>query len=180
MKTRLKHFIYLISFSVVSYLAVSCSTANDPVVNNTVKTNGTLAVTVTTSTYNGQYAPRHVIAIWVESSSGTFVKTLLVNAAARRQDLTSWFSSSSNGNTTDAITGATMNSHTAVSCTWNGTNTSGSVVGDGAYKLKVEYNESNGSGKTASFSFNKGTATDSQTPSATSGITVNSLTWTPK
>ena len=179
MKARLKHFVYLISFSVVSFLAAGCTTANDPVVNNTIKTNGSLAVKVTTSTYNGQYAPRHVIAIWVESSSGTFVKTLLVNAAARRQDLTSWLNSSSNGNTTDAITGATMNSHTAVSCTWNGTNTSGSVVGDGTYKLRVEYTESNGSGKTASFTFNKGAIADSQTPSASSGITVNTLKWTP-
>lgn len=180
MKILLKQFFFGVSITFFLFPFNGCTTANDPIINNTVKSNGTLAVNVTTSTYNGQYAPRHVLAIWVESSSGTFVKTLLVNAAARRQDLTQWISSTSNGNTTDAIIGATMNSHIAVSCTWNGTNTSGTIVGDGAYKLKVEYTESNGSGKVATFTFNKGTVSDSQIPASFSGVTVNTLTWTPK
>lgn len=46
----------------------ACSTTEDPI-DNAVKTDGTLAVKATTSTYSGEYAPSHVVAIWVESGS---------------------------------------------------------------------------------------------------------------
>jgi len=44
------------------------------------QTNGTLAVSVTTSSTGGNYAPRNIVAIWVEDNSGKFVKTLLAYA----------------------------------------------------------------------------------------------------
>ena len=156
----------------------SCST-NDPTINNSVKTAGNLDVTVTASTYNGRYAPRHVMAIWVESSSGTFVKTLVAKAAERRQYLTNWLKATSSGNTTDAITGATLNSYSAVNCSWDGTNVSGDVVGDGDYNVNVEYTENDGTGKIATFAFSKGTSTDARTPATSSGVSVGKLTWTP-
>ena len=142
-------------------------------------TAGTLAVTVTTSTYNGSYAPRHVLAIWVATSSGTFVKSLMVYAAARKSYLTNWYSATSTGNTTDATTGATLSSHGTRTCSWNGTNSSRVVVTDGAYKLCVEYTENNSTGKLATFSFTKGTSASSVTGSTVSGVTLSTLTWTP-
>lgn len=157
----------------------ACSPGNDPVINNSVKTAGSLAVTATTSTYSGQYAPRHVLAIWVESSSGTFVKSLMVYAQARKEHLTNWLSTTSSGNTTDAVTGATLSSHGTRNCIWNGKDASGNLVGDGAYKVCVEYTESNGTGKIARFGFTKGTSADTQTPAAASGVSSVSLKWTP-
>jgi len=175
-KNKLK--VSLLLIATLSFLVFSaCTSTNDPV-NNTVKTTGTLTASVTTTTYNGNYAPRHVLAIWIESSTGTFVKSLKVYGSARRQYLTNWNSNSSS-NTTDAVTGATLNSHQKHSLSWNGTDKSGNVVGDGTYKLCVEYTENDGTGKMATFSFTKGTATDAQTPGNSSGVTGVSLNWSP-
>jgi len=142
-------------------------------------TPGTLAVTIATSTYNGPYAPKHVLAIWVANNAGTFVKSLMVYAAARKPDLTNWLSATSVGNTTDAITGATLSSHGTRSCTWNGTNVSGTVVANGAYQLCVEYTESNGTGKLATFTFTKGTTATTVAASTLSGVSLSVLNWTP-
>jgi hypothetical protein len=143
-----------------------------------VYTNGTLAVTFSTSTYGGQYSPRHVLAAWIENSSGSFVKSLMVYAAARKSYLTYWNSNSS-GITTDATTGATLSSHSSHTCSWNGKNSSGTMVADGTYKLCVEYTESNSTGKFATFSFSKATTAQIGTTSSLSGVTLSSLTWTP-
>lgn len=179
MANLFKKFLTPVMFmSLAIFISSGCST-NDPVINNSVKTAGSLDVTVTASTYNGRYAPRHVMAIWVESSSGTFVKTLVARAAERRQYLTNWLNATSSGNTTDANTGATLNSYSAVNCSWNGTNVSGDVVGDGDYNLNVEYTENDGTGKIATFAFSKGTSTDTRTPATTSGVSVGKLIWTP-
>lgn len=155
----------------------SCSTGEDPI-DNAIKTDGTLTAKVTTSSYNGQYAPSNVVAIWVESSSGTFVKTLLVKAAQRKAYLTNWTNSSA-GNTTDANTGATVHSHSAYTVSWNGKNASGTTVGDGAYNVCVEFTENNSTGKYATFSFTKGVAADNQSPASKSNISGVTLTWTP-
>lgn len=170
--------ILLLSIALITYSCSSDST-NDPTINNTVKTAGTLDVSTTTSTYNGKYSPRHVLAIWVESSSGTFVKTLMVYAAARKQYLTNWLKSTSSGNSTDAITGATLSSHGTRTCTWDGTDSSGNTVGDGTYNVCMEFTENDGTGKYASFSFTKGTSTASESPSASNYFSAISLNWTP-
>lgn len=183
----------------ISVALLSCSTANDPVVtpptNNTgnnpgtndpgtsstsPKTAGSLAVSLTTSSYKGDYAPKHVVAVWITNNSGTFVKTLLLNAAARKQHLTNWMSATSTGNTTDAVTSATLSSHGVRTCTWNGTDVSGNVVADGTYKLCMEFTESNGTGKFASFAFDKDGSAHQLTPAATSNFSDISIKWTPK
>ena len=179
---KVKAFFTLIAFLGFSFFFNACTTTtNDPIINNAVKTPGALGIQFTTSTYKGEYAPDHVLAVWIESNSGTFVKSLLVKASERKQHLTNWLKSTSSGNTTDAVTGATLSSHGLINCNWNGTNTSSAVVGDGSYKLCVEYTESSsGSSKFASFTFDKATAASSSTPSGTAGISGITITWTPK
>lgn len=181
MKT-VKAFFTLIAFLGFSFFFNACTnSANDPIINNAVKTPGALGIQFTTSTYKGTYAPDHVIAVWVESNSGTFVKTLYVKAAQRKQHLTNWLKATSSGNTTDAVTGATLSSHAVINCNWNGTDISSAVVGNGTYKLCIEYTESSsGSSKFASFTFDKATAASTVTPSATAGISGITITWTPK
>ena len=179
MATSIKKSLFSIVFlALISFVYTSCTSSNDPI-NNSVKTSGALSVSATTSTYNGSYAPQHVLAIWVESSSGTFVKSLLVNAAARKQYLTNWYDATSSGNSTDAVTGATLRSHGSRTCSWDGTDVSGNVVGDGTYNVCMELTQNNGTGKFASFTFTKGTASDSQTSLSKTNFSNVSLAWTP-
>jgi len=142
-------------------------------------TPGTLNVTVTTSATSGaQYSPRNVEAIWVENSSGVFVKSLLVYAQARISELTNWNNSSS-GNKVDAVTGATQSSHGVRTCSWNGTNVSGVVVADGTYTLKMELTDKNGTGNLGTFTFVKGTTTQTQTPASVPSFSAITIKWTP-
>ena len=161
----------------ISGLFISACT--DSTVDTSLKTAGTLTVNTTTATYNGDYGPAHVVAIWIENSSGSFVKSLLVNAAERKEYLTNWFKATSTGNTVDAQTGATINTHGAKNCTWNGKDASGNVVNDGTYKVCMEFTENNGTGKFASFTFTKSTVADDQAPGAKNGFSNISLKWAP-
>lgn len=72
------------------------------------QTLGELEVSVSTAATGGNYAPRHVLAIWIEDDQGNFVKTLLSYASERRTHLNTWQASTNNAgteyNTVDAIT----------------------------------------------------------------------------
>ncbi|MFM2290964.1 MAG: hypothetical protein RIS29_777 [Bacteroidota bacterium] len=160
--------VYLLGI-IMAVAAMSCSSNSGDI---TITANSSKNFSVTTTSYNGQYAPRHVLAIWIEDSSGKFVKTLLVNAAARKSYLTSWISNSS-GNVTDATTGATLNSHSTHTATWNGTNKSGTAVATGTYKLCVEYTEDNGTGKMKTTDFSYTTASAVKQASTEPAVTVN-------
>ena len=142
-------------------------------------TPGTLSVSVTTSaTAGATYAPRNVVAIWIQDNSGLFVKTLLVYANARISDLTNWNTSSA-GNKVDAITAATQTTHGVRSSSWNGTNVSGVVVADGTYTVKMELTDKNGTGNVGTFTFVKGPAAQTLTPAAVPSFSALTITWTP-
>ncbi|MDD2797721.1 MAG: DUF2271 domain-containing protein [Bacteroidales bacterium] len=143
------------------------------------KTAGTLAISTLTSNAGGSYAPRNIVAIWVETGAGTFVKSLMVLAQSRRSHLTNW-GSKSGSNTTDAITGATQSNHSTRSCNWDGTNTSRTVVPDGTYRVCMELTDKNGTGNFHTFNFTKGIVTSTLTPSSVSSFSSISIKWTPK
>ncbi|MFZ4725491.1 MAG: DUF2271 domain-containing protein [Paludibacter sp.] len=162
--------------STILALSISCTTTNPPA--DTSSTSPGLTVSTLTTTTNGQYAPSNIVAIWVENSSGVFVKSLLVNASQRKSHLTKWISSSK-GNITDAKTGATRNNHGIVTAVWNGTDTSGKVVANGAYKVCMELTESASTGSYSSFPFTKGTAAETQTPAKATGFASIGIKWLP-
>ena len=144
-----------------------------------VSTPGILNVTVTTSaTSGGSYIPRNVEAIWIQDSSGKFVKSLLVYAATRISELTNWNTSSS-GNKVDAITGATQSTHGVRTCSWNGTNVAGVVVADGTYTVKMELTDKNSTGNVGTFTFVKGPSSQTQTPATVPSFSAITLKWTP-
>lgn len=153
----------------IVFAVSSCSKSDGDI---TFTANSSTNFTVSTTTYSGHYAPRHVLAIWVENSSGTFVKTLVLNAAARKQYLTNWIKASAQ-NTTDASTGATLNAHSSHSVTWNLKDKSGTTVSNGSYKLCVEYTEDNATGKCSRFDFTVGSSSAVKQSASQSGITVN-------
>jgi len=163
-------FMSFIGLAVSAYAQNYSSSASTP---------GTLNVTVTTSaTTGGAYIPRNVEAIWIQNSSGQFVKTLLVYAAARISYLTNW-NTSSGGNVVNALTGATQSSHGVRTCTWNGTNVSNTVVADGTYTLKMELTDKNGTGNLGTFTFVKGPTAQTQTPAAVPSFSALTIKWTP-
>jgi len=181
MKMRIMFKIpVMIVMGIILVTGTSCSSTSPTMGSSgTVPANTTgLIVSAVTSTAGGNYAPRNVVAIWVENSSGTFVKSLTVYAAARRSDLTKW-TTASGGNTTDATTGATQSNFGTVYGTWNGTNTSGAVVPDGTYKVCMELTDKNGTGNFSSFSFTKGSTTSTLTPVNTSSFSSVTIKWMP-
>jgi hypothetical protein len=122
------------------------------------------------------------LAIWVEDSSGKFVKTLLVYANARMSHLNTWESSTTTAgstfNSVDAITGATQSSHGTRTCSWNGTDYSGKLMADGNYKVRMELTDKNSTGNTASYTFAKGASAQKLTPADVPSFSLVTLNWT--
>lgn len=145
------------------------------------QTSGILSVSVTTSSTGGNYAPRNIVAIWLEDTSGKFVKTLLAYAATRKQHLNTWETSTTTAgsiyNVVDALTGATQNSHGTRTCSWSGTDYTQKLVADGDYKLRMELTDKNGTGNIASFTFTKGPNAQKLTPANVPSFTAISLNW---
>jgi flagellar hook assembly protein FlgD len=133
-----------------------------------------------TPTSTGGYSPKHVIAIWIETGSGTFVKTKLKYAASQNGRLISW-NAASGGNVVDAITGATQSSYTTYTGAWNATDVSANVVPDGVYKVQFELawgNNSSTQRSTTTVTFTKGPGADHQTGN-TANFTNIVIDWIP-
>ena len=146
----------------------------------TANTSGTLTVSTTTVTFNGDHAPKHYLAIWITNSTGTYVKTLMAYyGGSHVSDLTNWVASNSSKDKTDATTGATLSSHATRTATWNGTNVAKTVVADGNYIVKLEMTENEGTGKLATYTFAKGTEPVTLTPANVSGFSNISIKWVP-
>jgi len=173
---RNNQWLLSLTLGIVLAISTGCS-SNSSTPAPPASTTG-LTVTVTTSTAGGSYAPRNVVAIWVENSAGTYVKTLTVYAAARQSDLTNW-STSSGGNKVDAVTGATQNSTGTIYGLWNGTDVAGKLVADGSYKVCMEFTDKNGTGNFSTFTFTKGATAATLTPANVASFSSISLKWVP-
>jgi hypothetical protein len=116
---------------------------------------GSLQFQVLTKTLDGKYSPKNVGAIWVETSSGAFVKTLEVWAARRARYLERWRSEAAS-NSVDAVTGATLRTHVMHDATWDLTDVDGATVMPGDYKLVVEITDHDGVGDSTEVPFTLG------------------------
>ncbi|MET0340910.1 MAG: DUF2271 domain-containing protein [Polyangiales bacterium] len=105
----------------------------------------TLYFRVQTKAYGGKYAPRNIGAIWVERAEGGYVKTLERWAGTRAMFLRNW-RASARDDLTDAITGATLATHTVHEVRWNFTDVAGAVVPDGNYRLAMETTDRDATG----------------------------------
>lgn len=145
------------------------------------QTNGTLSVSVVTSSAGGNYAPRNIVAIWIEDSSGKFVKTLLAYANTRITYLNTWEAATTAAgsvyNKVDAVSGATQNSHGTRTCSWNSTDASGKLVADGTYTLRMELTDKNSTGNTFSVPFIKGPNSQKLSPADVPSFSSISLNW---
>lgn len=171
--------VLLIKLLLVSSLAIFLFTsfADDNEYAGEKNTSGTVTFTATTLNAGGTYAPRHVLAIWVEKN-GVFVKSRKVMANQRKQYLYKWVASS-NYNVTDAITGATLTQPQTHTVQWNCTDLSGNVVPDGEYTILIEFTDKHAQGPYYAVNFQKGTAPQSITPPNQQYIINMQLTYTP-
>ncbi len=166
-------------------------------VNMAAQTAGTLTFTFTevakTPTYNGNF--QHVLAVWVQTNAGTFVKTKLRYAGSGTSDhLPTWAAnagcaSSANClggacNIVDGTTGATRSSWTGYTVTWDGcigAAGTGTLQADAVYKITIQSTWNHGTTGTAtsSYTFTKGPVADHQTPTANAYFTGVKLDWVP-
>ena len=164
---------YILVPALFGILVLTSFTTN----KRTTNTEGNLSFTFKTVTANDHYAPRHVLAVWIEDVNG-FVKSRLVKANSRKQHLVTWNSQSS-GNEVDAVTGATINSHQSHIIEWDCTDLNGNVVPDGTYTIWMEFTEKHAQGPLHSIEFEKGTSQQILAPTATDHFINMELNYTP-
>ncbi|MCX6231841.1 MAG: T9SS type A sorting domain-containing protein [Bacteroidetes bacterium] len=153
------------------------------------QTAGTMTFNVTPATKSGSYSATHFVAVWVEYSSGTFVKTRVrLGSSGNSNSHLLYWKAKSTSNVTDATTGASLTSYTALTYTWNGnditTATPYTLLPDGAYRVYIEYAWDNstviGTGRdTTSVGFIKGGTTYTALPTAVTNFSGMSISWTP-
>jgi len=147
------------------------------------QTEGTLTVTATTSSAGGNFAPKNIVAIWVEDEQGNFVKTLLAYAQTRKTHLNTWEASTTAAgsafNVVDAITGATKSSHGTRTCSWNAKDFNQNIVADGNYTVWMELTDKNATGNFSSFNFTKGAEPVNLTPLNVPSFGSISISWEP-
>jgi len=179
MKIKLLATTLLASASLfaVVFLTSFTTGGDEPKGDQRANTAGLVTFTATTSPAGGNYAPKHVLVIWVEKD-GVFVKTRKAMANARKQYLYMW-KAASNYNVVDAITGPTLNSHQTHTVTWDCKDLSGNVVVDGDYTIILEFTDKHAQGPFIEVTFNKGTEPVTMNPANQTYIKNISLTYTP-
>lgn len=143
---------------------------------------GTLQITATSSAGTGQYAPRNVVAIWITSSTGTFIKTIGRWADVRKQHLVAWGTAA--GADVDAISGATRQDHgTPLTATWDMKTKGGQLVGNGTYTIRMESADFNANmasqNHQGTFTFVKSATAQTQTNLSSGGFSNVTITFTP-
>jgi hypothetical protein len=141
-------------------------------------TPGTVRFTVTTVDNYKKYSPDHVLAIWVETGTGNFVKTLQLQAGKRIQHLYTW-NAKSLGNKVDAISGPTLSDHGSHTVVWNCKDTTETVVKDGQYQIVTEYTDEHSQGPLQTITFTKGPKAIKLNPAKQSFFIDMNLVYTP-
>lgn len=101
----------------------------------------------TMQTATPQFAPNNIVAVWIETPTGTFVRTLAQWAATRKQYLLAW-NTTSKGNNVDAVTGATFTAHGTRTVSWDLRDANKAMVPNGNYVVKMELADRNATSTT--------------------------------
>lgn len=131
------------------------------------QTDSEVSFSVDVSDIPGNFAPRHIIAIWIENENGDYINSLAVYGNRRLGYLSTW-NDVSNGNKGDAITGATVSSFRTYNVNWNMKDFNGNTVPEGPYVLRIEATSKNGSGPKRNIEFTVGGASYNINPTADS------------
>jgi hypothetical protein len=142
------------------------------------QTPGTFNFTVTTASSGGN-SPSHLLAIWIENGSASFIKTKIKYSSPSNYDHLSTWTSKSGLNVVDATTGSTLTSHGTITFLWNGTDVSGNPVTDGSYKVWLEMAWGSTLKTVNSYPFTIGPSLFNSSPANTTNFLNMGLTWTP-
>ncbi len=118
-------------------------------------TPGSFVVSFQTQSYQGRYAPRNVLAVWIVDANNNYVKDLAVYGNKYATKLGRWRQDSGKARP-DATTGATRKQHEEVSVVWDGTDAKGNALPNGEYKVRIEYTETNRQGPAFQIPIEKG------------------------
>jgi hypothetical protein len=132
---------------------------------------------------NNTYAPRNIVAVWVEGAGGAFVKTIDRWAGVRKDHLVAWTAKAGAADA-DAVSGATrLSDTTPLNITWNLRDRTGALIPDGTYTIRMELAESNATlpaqNNQGTFTFVKGASPQNQTGLSNGGFTNVSINYTP-
>ncbi|MFB6320657.1 DUF2271 domain-containing protein [Saccharicrinis sp. FJH54] len=163
---------FLIGSALMLLLLFGFSACEKPTSNSYQSSNVNLkgdhmTFTFTTSNLSGRYAPRYVMAVWVEDSIGEFVTSLAVYAQARKQYLVKWYGAS-RGITADAITGATVMGSQTYKLAWDLKDYNGKRVPEGTYKILMEETSNDAAGPETAVSVEVGNTSYSASPKGSS------------
>jgi hypothetical protein len=127
------------------------------------------------------FAPRNVVAVWIENS-GTFVKTAGRWANARRSHLVGWIAKAGNADV-DSISGASQQKYGTLTATWDMTaRAGGATPGDGTYTIRMELadNDSNTTSQNneGTFTFNRNGTASTQTGLSNGGFSAVNIQYT--
>ncbi len=146
-------------------------------------TPGIATFTVRTKTYNGNYGPKNVMAIWVADANTNFVLTVKRQASSQINELDRWNAARAGNANVDGTAGSTISSHTTHTVYWRGTNTAGAVLADGTYNFMIEFSEhettTSNLGKLAVVPFTKGPTGFTNSPAALTYFDTMQVLWTP-
>jgi hypothetical protein len=143
----------------------------------------------------GYSGTRNVLAVWIQTDAGLFVKTKMRNAGSSTRDhLPTWAVNSggsasncllSTCNVTDATTGATMSNFSTHTIVWDGQGVNGaingSIVTDGIYKITIQETWNHGTTGTTirSYTFTKGPNAVHLTPADDADFKNMTIDWVP-
>lgn len=114
-----------------------------------------LVVSFQTASYQGRYAPRHVLGAWLVDSEGKHLRDLAIYGEKHANKLARWKQDTGKAKP-DATTGATRKLHEALTVTWDGTDAAGKPLPDGAYIIRLEFTETNRPGPVLDIPVRKG------------------------
>lgn len=117
-----------------------------------------LTITASTATYSGEYAPDNCVVIYITDANDQFVRTVGLWSEVYMEYLTGWAAAAGyhwswalDPHGIDGWTAASRVSHSdELTVHWDMTDTSGTAVPDGTYKVWIEITEDNASGHSTS------------------------------
>lgn len=114
-----------------------------------------LVVSFQTVSYQGRYAPRHVLGAWLVDSEGKHIRDLAIYGEKHANKLARWRQDTGKAKP-DATTGATRRLHEPLTVIWDGADAEGKPLPDGAYVVRVEFTETNRPGPVLDIPVRKG------------------------
>ena len=181
MKKKITHLLLMVALLTSAFLFNSSLIA---------QTAGTMTFTVTTTYTNGSWSGRHDFVVWIENSSGTFIKSR-IHYGSDNDHLVEWSTKTPSMSLVDATTGSTKNGNPYVysGIIWIGNDLTGdspnyTLLPDGTYTVAMELawgsSKVLGTGRQIyRVNFTKGPSPQTVTPANQTNFTNMTLQWNP-